>query len=130
MTAIALLYELIYSFLKTLPSVLTLPHHKKMSNDHSLLTVPPDLSLYLKVYPMYNKNIIKKRSALTLLPATSTVRVVVVKNINSFSENHPFASYGAGWFSCFLIRFSERYMHLLHAQSPSELLVEIQEMFP
>ena len=79
---------------------------------------------------MYNGNIIKKREVLpTLLSATSTVKMVVVKKIVTF-ENHPFACDGAGWFSCFLIHFSERNMHYLHAQSPSEPLLEIQEMFP
>ena len=45
-------------------------------------------------------------------------------------ENHPFACDGVGWFSCFLISSSERNRRLSHAQSPSELHEEIQEMFP
>jgi len=56
---------------------------------------------------MYNGNILKKRSAQTLLSATATVSVAVV-NVIYFFENHPFASYGAGWFSYVLERFSER----------------------
>jgi len=72
----------------------------------------------------------KERSAANTSPTTSTVRVVVVNKFNSFLENHPFACDGVGWFSCFLVCFPERNMHPFHAQFPSKLHEEIQEMFP
>ena len=48
----------------------------------------------------------------------------------NFCVNHPFASYGTGWFSHFLEHFSERNMRLVHAKFPLEFLVEFQEKFP
>lgn len=53
-------------------------------------SLPPLHSLYFLVYLIYNKNIIKKGEALERLsPATSTVRVMVVKNL-CYSEDPPF----------------------------------------
>ncbi|MFB3170090.1 zinc-ribbon domain-containing protein [Neobacillus sp. 179-C4.2 HS] len=40
--------------------------------------------------------------------------------------NHPFAFVGAGWFPCILQLSSEKNMHLIHVQFPSELLIEFQ----
>ena len=42
---------------------------------------------------------------------------------------HPFASYGSGWFSCFLESFSERNLHQLHVQLPSKLLKKFKTRF-
>jgi hypothetical protein len=52
------------------------------------------------------------------------------QKINCFFSNHPYASYGAGWFSHYLKDFSERDEHLVLVQSPSKLPSEIPEMFP
>jgi len=58
---------------------------------------------------LYNGHIIKKEKCINTSPCNCyTVRVVVVYAIYIF-ENHPFASYGAGWFSC-LERFPEKNM--------------------
>jgi len=46
-----------------------------------------------------------------------------------FSENHPYAFEGVGWFSCILKHSFERNMLLFHEQLPSELLESVQEMF-
>lgn len=45
-------------------------------------------------------------------------------------ENHPYVCDGAGWFSCSLVRFSERHVQQFHAQFPSKLHERSQEMFP
>jgi hypothetical protein len=56
---------------------------------------------------VYNGHKIKKREVLYhFSPATSSTLFIFV--------NHPFAYHGAGWFFCFLERFSERNMHQLY----------------
>jgi hypothetical protein len=54
-------------------------HHEKEKPHQNCPLGLEDFVLFYRNIFMYNGNIINKRSALTLLPATSTVRVVVVK---------------------------------------------------
>lgn len=69
-------------------------------------------SLYILIY---NEHILKKRSARTLLFATSTVRVVVVRKLFLFMGTTLFACDGVGWFSFCLKKSFERDAHSSHA---------------